>query len=70
MDALLSVARASEILGISHWTVRKYIAINRLRPVRIGRRTLLEVSEVQRLINEGREYQPADRSAKPTNERR
>jgi excisionase family DNA binding protein len=59
MDALLSVSRASELLGISHWTVRKYIAINRLRPIRIGRRTLLELSEVQRLIDEGRDRQRA-----------
>lgn len=61
MEALLSVARASELLGISHWTVRKYIAINKLHPIRIGRRTLLELSEVQRLIDEGRDYVPAYR---------
>jgi excisionase family DNA binding protein len=62
MDALLSVSRASELLGISHWTVRKYISINKLHPIRIGRRTLLELREVQRLIDEGRDYVPAYRS--------
>lgn len=55
MEALLSIERAAEVLGISPWTVRRYIANQKIRPVRIGRRVLLEQQELQRIVEEGRQ---------------
>ena len=54
MEALLTVNRAAELLAISPWTVRKYIHSKKLNIVRIGRRTLIEPTEVRRLIEQGR----------------
>jgi excisionase family DNA binding protein len=54
MEALLTIERAAETLGISPWTVRKYVANDKLRPVRIGRRVLIEPEEIRRIIEEGR----------------
>jgi excisionase family DNA binding protein len=61
MESLLTVESAAKVLGISPWTVRKFITTRKLRPVRIGRRVLLEECELQRLIEQGRsrhEYPP------------
>lgn len=54
MEALLTIERAAELLSISPWTVRKLLYTQRLRSVHIGRRVLIEPSEVRRLIEEGR----------------
>jgi excisionase family DNA binding protein len=55
MRALKSVTEAAEILGISPWTVRKYIRKGKLGPVRIGRRVLLEEEEIARFIAKRRD---------------
>jgi excisionase family DNA binding protein len=54
MEALLSIERAAQVLGISPWTVRRYVATKKIRSVRIGRRVLLEQQELQRVVDEGR----------------
>jgi len=54
MESLLSIERAAQVLGISPWTVRRYIAARKIRPVRIGRRVLLEESELRRIVEDGR----------------
>jgi len=54
MERLRSVQEASEILGLSSWTIRRWIQTKRLVPVRLGSRVLLEESELQRVIQEGR----------------
>jgi len=51
---LLSIEDSAGLLSISPWTVRKYIREGKLRPVRIGRRVLLEESELERFIMENR----------------
>ncbi len=51
MPKLFSVEASAELLSISPWTVRKYIKLGKLRPVRIGRRVLLEEAELQRFIS-------------------
>jgi excisionase family DNA binding protein len=60
MEALLSIERAAQVLGISPWTVRRYIATQKLIPVRIGRRVLLEERELQRIVDLGRIKTSAD----------
>ena len=54
MERLLSIQEASESLGLSSWTIRRWIQIKRLVPVRLGSRVLLEESELQRVIQEGK----------------
>ena len=50
MTPLLDIRGAAKLLSISPWTVRNYIAQGKLNPVRIGRRVLLEESELQRFV--------------------
>lgn len=50
----IGLKEASETLGISHWTLRRYIREGKIRVVRIGRRVLLEPAELARLVNCGR----------------
>jgi excisionase family DNA binding protein len=51
---VLSVNQAARALSMSPWTVRAYITAGKLRAVRIGRRVLIEPSELERLITAGR----------------
>ena len=50
----VGVKEAAAALGLSHWTVRQYIRDGRIKAIRIGRRVLIEPSELQRLIDVGR----------------
>jgi len=52
---LWSVKEAGNALGISSWTIRRYLAEGKIRAIRIGRRVLLEPAECQRLIEAGRQ---------------
>jgi excisionase family DNA binding protein len=54
MESLLSIEQAAAILGLSPWTIRKMISTKRIRPVRIGRRVLLEQHEIRRIVDAGR----------------
>jgi excisionase family DNA binding protein len=56
---LWSVKEAGAALGLSPWTIRRYISDGKLQTVRLGRRVLVEPSECLRLVEEGR--QRADR---------
>ena len=58
MEALVPIDKAAELLGISPWTVRRYLQDNKLRGVRIGRRRLIEESELRRIIERGRDSEP------------
>jgi excisionase family DNA binding protein len=52
---LLNVDEAANTLRLSAWTVRLYVRLGKLRPVRIGRRVLFDPAELQRLVEAGRE---------------
>jgi excisionase family DNA binding protein len=54
MESLLSIERAAAVLGISPWTVRKYVRTGKIRPVRIGRRVLIEPEELRRTVEAGK----------------
>jgi len=47
----IGLVEASESLGISHWTLRRYIREGKIRAVRIGRRVLVEPAELGKLVN-------------------
>ena len=50
----LGVKEAAEALGLSHWTIRKFIREGKLRSVRLGKRVLVEPEALQALIEAGR----------------
>jgi excisionase family DNA binding protein len=50
----IGLREAAELTGLSHWTLRQYIRTGKLKAVRIGRRVLIEPSELRRLVEEGR----------------
>jgi excisionase family DNA binding protein len=55
---LWNVKEAGSSLGISPWTIRRYIAKGKLAAVRIGRRVLLEPAECRRLVDDERRTVP------------
>jgi len=50
MEPLMSVKDAATFLALSVFTIRAYVASGKLNPVRIGRRVLIEQSEIRRFI--------------------
>jgi excisionase family DNA binding protein len=57
-ELVMDIKQAAHALSISPWTIRRCIAEGKLRPVRIGRRVLLERSELERLVEAGRKPSP------------
>jgi excisionase family DNA binding protein len=57
METLLSVEEAARKLGgISKWTIHAWLAKGRLRRTKVGGRTMIRESELQRVIRD----EPAD----------
>ena len=54
LEPLLSVEEAAAILGISPWTLRKFLAANRIASVHVGRRLLIEPQAVRDFIERGK----------------
>ena len=54
MEPLYSVEQAALRLGgVSKWTVRTWLSQGKLRPTKIGRRTMIRQSELERFIRAG-----------------
>jgi predicted site-specific integrase-resolvase len=51
----LGILDAAKSIGLSPWTIRKYLTTGKLKCTHIGRRTLIEPKELARLVEEGRE---------------
>lgn len=47
-----SIEIAAEMLAISPWTVRKWIADKKITSCKIGSRRVIPASEIKRIINE------------------
>jgi excisionase family DNA binding protein len=52
LDRLLSIEQAAEVLGVSVWTLRKWISDGKIRSAKLGSRRLIPVSELRRFIND------------------
>jgi excisionase family DNA binding protein len=50
----IGLKEAAQTLGLSIWTLKRYVSDGRLACVRIGRRVLVEPGELARLVAEGR----------------
>ncbi len=55
----LGIKEAASAIGLSHWTLRKYIAQKKIVALRIGRRRLIEPSELRRFLEEARKASDA-----------
>jgi predicted site-specific integrase-resolvase len=53
---LWNVREAGSALGISPWTIRLYMRQGKLRPVRVGRRVLVEPEECRRFLEDCKRY--------------
>jgi excisionase family DNA binding protein len=51
----LDISETAEILGLKEPTIRAWIRDRRIDVVRLGRRVKVPVSEIRRLIEEGRQ---------------
>lgn len=54
MDTLISVSEAARRLGgISKWTLYAWFSQGRLQRTKVGSRTMVKETEVQRVIDDG-----------------
>ena len=51
----VGIDQAAELIGLSPWTIRNFIRNGKLAAVKIGRRTLIERKELERLVEAGRQ---------------
>lgn len=49
----VGVSEAAKLLGVSPYTIRNYIASRRLRSIRVGRRVLLPMEVLEKVMEEG-----------------
>jgi excisionase family DNA binding protein len=65
-DELLSVKRVAEELGgLSKWTVHAWLSQGKLRRTKVGARTMIRRSELQRVVQD---QAPRPRPTKPSQE--
>jgi excisionase family DNA binding protein len=63
LENLLSVEEAAKRLGgISKWTVHAWLSQGRLQRTKVGSRTMIRESELQKVIEEGGKSKPGRRS--------
>jgi excisionase family DNA binding protein len=54
LDRLVSVSEAAKLLGgISKWTVHAWLSQGRLQRTKVGSRTMIKESELQKVIEDG-----------------
>jgi excisionase family DNA binding protein len=49
----VGIEKAAEMVGLSKHTVRKYVSEQRILAVRIGRRVIIPVQSLEKLLREG-----------------
>lgn len=52
LDRLLSVEQAANVLGISVWTVRKWICDGKIKSAKLGSRRMIPMSVLKKFIND------------------
>jgi excisionase family DNA binding protein len=63
-DLLLSVSEAAKRLGgVSKWTVHAWLSQGRLQRTKVGSRTMIRESELQKVIEDGGKNQRPRRRA-------
>ncbi|GIV18995.1 MAG: hypothetical protein KatS3mg023_0746 [Armatimonadota bacterium] len=59
---LLTISACARTLGVSRWTVRRWVAFGEVRAVRIAGRVRIPEGEVRRLLRVGGRRANADHS--------
>lgn len=49
---LLSVKQVAQMLGVSPWTIRAWLSQGKMRRTKVGGRTMIRSSELQKVIYE------------------
>lgn len=49
----VGISEAGKLLGLSPWTIRRYISNGRLQAVRVGKRVLVSMEVLEKVIVEG-----------------
>jgi excisionase family DNA binding protein len=71
MEALLSIDEAARRLGgLSPYTVQAWLAKGKLRRTKVGRRTMIRESELDRVIEDGGKSLPVCRAVQTTEQPR
>ena len=53
MENLLSVKEAAKLLGISKYTVEAWLSKKKLQRTKVGRRTMIRESELEKVLKDG-----------------
>ena len=65
MEQLMSIEEAAKRLGgLSKWTIHAWLSQGRLRRTKVGGRTMIRESELQKVIEEGGRKSPSPRNRK------
>jgi excisionase family DNA binding protein len=65
LEELVSVEEAARRLGgISKWTVHAWLSQGKLRRTKVGGRTMIRESELQKVIQDGGKSRVSNREAK------
>lgn len=71
LESLLSVEEAARRLGgISKWTVHTWLSQGRLQRTKVGRRTMIRESELQRVIRDGGKSRAPGQTSRKRNRRK
>lgn len=54
VERLVPIPETAEFLGVSKWTIRKWVQIGAIASNKLGGRRLIPLSEIQRLIESTR----------------
>lgn len=56
MNEVLTVGMrdAARLLSVSHWSIRRWVRLGRLPAVKLGRRTVVELAALKRLVETNR----------------
>jgi excisionase family DNA binding protein len=69
LEELVSVVEAAKRLGgISKWTVHAWLSQGKLQRTKVGGRTMIRESELERVIQDGGKSPAPHRSASPATE--
>jgi excisionase family DNA binding protein len=61
LETLYSIEQAAEKLGgVSPWSIQSWLSQGRLRRTKVGRRTMISESELERFIEKSNSTEPRD----------
>jgi excisionase family DNA binding protein len=71
LDKLYSVSEAARVLGgLSKWTIHAWLSQGKLRRTKVGGRTMIRESELQKVIQDGGKSSGSLRNPTPAREER